>query len=134
MTEVVVFPDVEGLVCDWLPAELAARSRTVTVSTKVPNPRPAEFVRVIRTGGPQLNLVQDQPTLVVEAWAATESAAASLAELARALLKSTAGQQVGGVMVYRVDEIGGPQNLPDPDSAQARYVFTLSILLRGTAQ
>lgn len=134
MTEVIVFPDAEGLICDWLPGELADRGRTVTVSTKVPNPRPSEFVRVIRAGGPQLNLVQDRPTLIVEAWAATESAAASLAELSRALIKSTAGTVIGGVTVYRVDELGGPNNNPDPDSAQARYTVTLSMLLRGTAQ
>lgn len=134
MTEVVIFPDAEGLIVDWLPGELADRGRTVTVSTRVPNPRPAEFVRVLRVGGPQHNLVQDRPTLVIEAWATTESAAASLAELSRALIKSTAGTVIGGVMVYRVDEFGGPANHPDPDSAQARYVVTLSMLLRGTAQ
>jgi hypothetical protein len=134
MTQVVLFPDAEQLVCDWLPAQLTANSRTAPVVTRVPSPRPAEFVRVLRAGGPQLNRVQDQPTLVIEAWAARESLAASLAELARGLLKSLEGQRVGGVMVYRVAEVGGPVNLPDPDSAQARYVLTLSMLLRGTAQ
>lgn len=133
MTEVIVAPDAEQLVCDWLQPELSARGRDVPVGTRVPSPRPAEFVRVIQSGGERPNLVQDRPTLLVEGWAASESAARSLTELARGLIRSMPGQQIDGVMVYRVDELGGPTNLPDPDSAQSRYTITLSLLLRASA-
>lgn len=133
MTEVILAPDAEQLVCDWLQPELAARGRDVPVGTRVPNPRPAEFVRVVQSGGDRLNIVQVRPTLLVEGWASTESAARSLTELARGLIRSMPGQQIAGVMVYRVDELGGPSNLPDPDSAQARYTLTLSLLVRATA-
>ena len=52
---------------------------TVPVSTRVPNPRPASFVRVQRTGGAGQNLVQERPVVLVECWAATDTAAWALA-------------------------------------------------------
>lgn len=134
MTEVIVFPDVEKLLTDWLPAQLADYGHAVHVGTSVPNPRPAIFVRILATGGQRNNLVQDAPTVVYEAWAAKETDAVTVAQLTRALIVSLAGQTVGGVMVYRVNEFASPASLPDPLSSQTRYTGTVSILLRGYAQ
>lgn len=132
MTEIIVFADVEQLLTDWLPAQLTAHGRTVPVVTRVPTPRPTQFVRVMVTGGARNNMVQDRATVTYEAWAGTESAAASLAQLVRGLINSMPGQVIGGVMVYRSDD-GAPVNLPDPDSAQSRYTGVMSLLLRGAA-
>lgn len=131
--DVIVFPDVEQLVCDFLPDELAARSWDVTVGTRVPNPRPSKFVRVLAVGGVRRNLVQGNPTVVVEGWADKESDARNLCDLARALVVSMAQRDDLPSTVYRVDELSGVANLPDPDSAQSRYTVTLALLIRGSA-
>jgi hypothetical protein len=132
--EVIVFPDVEQVLCDWLTTALTAHGQAVPVSTRIPNPRPAKFVRLIRTGGTVGPvLVLDGPIVAIEAWAATESQAAALLQLTRGLIATLPGQDIGGVTFYRVTEVGGPGNLPDPVSDQARYTYTVSILLRGQA-
>ena len=47
---------------------------TVPAVTVVPNPRPATFVQVLRTGGPRMTFKSDGPILTVTAWAPTRSA------------------------------------------------------------
>lgn len=131
-TEVIVFPDAEQVLGDWLAEQLAARGYDVQVGTRPPDPRPASFVTLQRTGGPRANLVTDAPLITVESWADQESAAHDLAQLVRGLLNSAAGR-VTAATVYQVRESGGPGNLPDPVTAQARYTQTFEIRLRGTA-
>lgn len=131
--EPIAFPDVEDLLVDYLTRELADRSDTATVHVDVPNPRPARFVLTPRVGGVRRNLVVDSPTIGFEAWAATKAQAYALCSLVRALVLALPGRQVGGVQFYKAEEIGGPVNLPDPVSEQARYVFTASLSLRGQA-
>ena len=126
MIEVIVFPDAVQLVCDHLRTQLAP----TPVVSRVPTTRPASFVKVERVGGVRRNLVTDEPTLTVEAWAATEQAAQDLCQLARAHIYAMPGDG----QVYRVTEIGGPVLLPDPLSDQPRYTFTvaLAVVLSST--
>lgn len=133
MTEAILFPDVEDIVGTWLGPQLAAAGFPVPVATRVPSPRPAEFVRLLATGGQRLNLVQAAPTLTVEAWAAKETRASLLCRTALALIESMAGQVIDGTTVYRARDFGLPVNLPDPTSAQIRYTATGQITLRGVA-
>jgi hypothetical protein len=128
VNEPVEFPDAERIVIDYLAARVG-----VPVSLTVPNPRPASFVTVQRVGGPRLNLVADDATLAVEAWAASPTAAKAVLGVARAHVLAMGRQVVDGVPVYRVTEVGGPAYLPDPDSAQARYTLTVQVALRGVA-
>lgn len=125
-SEIIAFPDAEGVLVNFLNGVL-----DVPVSTRVPSPRPASFVRVVRVGGSRRDLVTDGPLLVFEAWAATETAAADLARLARAYVGSLPGQSVNGVWVYRVVEAGGTQSFPDPATDSPRYQFTVQIYTRG---
>jgi len=131
--EAITFPDVEKLLVDYLTAAYAARSETATVHTIVPNPRPARFTLVPRVGGPARNLVVDEPTIGIECWAATPGAAHDLCQLTRALIRALPGQVLAGVAFYTVGELSGPQQLPDPDSNQARYIYTPTLTCRGTA-
>lgn len=133
MAQAVAFPDVESLLVDYLTGAFAARSETASVHTQVPNPRPSRFVLVPRVGGPARNLVVDNPTIGVECWADSAGAAHDLCQLTRALLRALPGRTVGGVMVYSVAELAGPQQLPDPASQQARYIYTPTLTCRGTA-
>jgi hypothetical protein len=61
----IVFPDAAELVARYLRDALAERGQPVRVVTRVPNPRPAAFVRVKRIGGARLDVVTDRPRLDV---------------------------------------------------------------------
>lgn len=128
MTEAIAFPDIEALLTRYLP-ELVG----VPVVTKVPNPRPAAFVRVTRVGGARRDRVTDQPLVVVEAWAATEPAASTLGARAQAYVYALEQTSVDGDYVRAVREAGGLQFFPDPISETPRYQFTAQLDTRGVA-
>lgn len=132
--QVIVFPDATLTIVTYLTAQLAARGDTAVVRTRVPDVRPARFVRVERLGGVRTNLVTDSALVTVESWAATEAAAAGLAQLTRALLFAAEGTTQSGAVIYKVTEVGGVAHLPDVDTEHERYVFTTQIGLRGTAE
>lgn len=133
MAPAILFPDVEQLVVDYLSDQYTARSIAATAHTAVPNPRPTLFTLAPRLGGTTRNVVVDQPTLGIECWGPTPGAAYALCALTRALIGGLAGQTIGGVMFYAVAELAGPTQLPDPDSTQARYVYTPSLTCRGAS-
>ena len=106
--------DVEGQAVALLKAALPG----VYVATRVPNPRPVQHVRVRRTGGTGINLVQERPQLLIECWAADSVAAFDLA---------------GDCYVVLDAEFCGPGNRPssptnndDPNTSSPRYQFTLT--------
>lgn len=132
-TAAVVFPDAAATLIGYLRDQLEALDDDTPVGQKTPNPRPPQFVTIHRTGGPRRSIVSDAPLLTIEAWAATDEEAHDLAQLARALLHTARGTSIEGVAIYRITEAGGPVNLPDPESHQSRYTFTLEVLLRGAA-
>jgi hypothetical protein len=133
MTEVIVFPDAEAVVVDYLRTELDARGPAIPVGTRVPNPRPSIFVQVERQGGPRRNIVVDDAQIGISAWADRQQDAQDLVQLCRGLLWAAVGTTQGGVQVHRVEEFAGPALLPDPLSDQPRYVLTVQISLRGAA-
>lgn len=122
MTEVLVPADDEVALVDELQARMG-----VPVGTRIPDPRPREFVRVVSTGGAPRDLVTDSPTLVVEGFAVTESRARRLCALAVAYAEA-AGRagSMGGVPCYGVRVAGLPANLPMP-SVPDRFRFTATI-------
>ncbi len=128
MRPVVVFPDAAATAITHLNAVL-----TPSVFQTIPATRPATFVTVVRTGGAELNVVVDDALLAVDCWASTHEAAHDLAQLARAHLLSLRGDTVNGVLVYRVNDAGGPQLFPDPVSDQPRYRATVAMAVRGTS-
>lgn len=93
----------------------------------------AEFVKVIRTGGPRATPVSDRPQLTFEAYAKRGSRAWDIAETTRQAVHAMAGTVVGETSVKEVTELGGPSNLPDPLFPDlSRYTFILAVHLRGT--
>lgn len=93
----------------------------------------AEFVKVIRTGGPRATPVSDRPQLTFEAYAKRASRAWALAEETRTGVHALAGTIIAGVNVKEVSEISGPSDLPDPLFPEhSRYTFTLAVHLRAT--
>lgn len=124
----VIFPDAAAAVIAHLDDVL-----DVPVSRTVPNPRPASFVTVLRTGGAAADAaVVDGAQLTFEAWASDHPSAHDLAQLVRAHVRAMAGQVIDGTAVYRVEEFSGPQDLPDPESTQPRWTFTALVHVRGS--
>jgi hypothetical protein len=125
--EWIVFQDTELLVIDALTAGLAQMSMTTPVGTRIPNPRPDSFVRVIRAGGTRETIVSEQGWIIMEAWAALETDASYLLSLCRAILHAQDGP------IFGTFEVSGPVNLPDPTSSQVRYTQTFGIRARGNS-
>lgn len=132
MIEVITFPDVEAAAQDYLRSELATVGDTAQVVTEIPKPRPARMVKLIRTGGARVNLVLEDAQLTVECWDARRDGAHDLAQIVRGLLWAMP-DRYPAVTTYRVQELGGIAELPDPDTANPRYTFTVIITTRGSA-
>lgn len=126
----LVFPDVEALLTAWLRGQLTG----VTVGNKLPNPRPDPFVLIQRHGGVRQTVVTDAAQVGLECWAGRDYEAHDLLQQCRSLLLyQIPGQILSGYTVYRVDEMGGPSNLPDPTSSMPRWVMELQVHVRGIA-
>lgn len=128
----VVYPDVVKVGLDHLRPALTGRSEpeaaAAIVSARVPNPRPAGPLIVLRAaGGTSPIITINQPRLDVQVWHRDENSAAALAQLVRGLLHTLPGTGP----VRRVTDFLGPIPIPDPESGQARYLFTVEITLRG---
>ncbi len=130
MSEVIGFPDPEKIAVTFLTGALAVRAAAATVSTSVPNPRPARLVKVTRTGGTRRSRAHYDAQITVQCWDTDTVAAERLATLCYGLLVS---------MEYDVNddhasyggEIGGVVFFPDPDTDQPRYQFTLIVRTRA---
>lgn len=86
---------------------------SVPVSTKVPNPRPMEFVRAWRTGGVGGNRILDRPMITVTVTAKSSTRALELANLCR-----------DASLARGAEEITGLYFDPDPDTGDPRYTYT----------
>lgn len=126
----LVFPDVEALLTAWLRGQLDGPA----VGNKVPNPRPDPFILIQRHGGVRQTVVTDAAQVGLECWAGRDYEAHDLLQQCRSLLLyQIPGQILSGYTVYRVDEVGGPSNLPDPTSSMPRWVMELQVHVRGIA-
>lgn len=130
MLQVVTPADAEAVVVAFLRAQFTARDVTARVGTQVPNPRPAALVRVLLAGNNRQRPL-DSHLLVLDCWAATAPAASDLARLVAGLVEAMPGETVAGSYVYHAELVGGPANLPDPDSDSPRYSVTVRLWLRG---
>lgn len=125
MSEVIIFDDATAIVIDYLTDALTERSDDTPVLPRVPTDRPARFVVVRRTGGVARNRVVDDPQITVESWGNSDEDAHDRLQLCRGLLLARP---------YRVAEVSGPGNLPDPLSDQPRYSQTFLVAIRGAAE
>jgi hypothetical protein len=123
--ELVIFPDVESLAIQAIMAD--GRRGTTKWATQVPNPRPDEFGRLMRFGGPRETIVSEHAQLILEGWAQTETRALAILNFGRAILASQDGPLFG------YSELSGPSNLPDPTTDQIRYTCNVSVRVRGTS-
>lgn len=125
---VITFTNAAALVLARLRPLLPA----MTFVHDIPTTRPAQFIRVFRTGGPRTSLVVDGAQLTIESWAADASTAAANAELVRAQLNALP-EQLGVIPpIYKVEEMSGPGELPDVTSGSRRFTWTVIVHVRCT--
>lgn len=117
-------PDVEALAVGFLKDVVTP----VKVGTRVPNPRPALFVRAYRTGGSAVNRVLEEAQITVEAAGATEVEAFNLASKCREAFLNDFSQMP---LVRGANEVGGLYFSPDPDTNTPRYRFTIGLMVRA---
>lgn len=131
MTQIVIDADAEDVLGSWLQERLAAQGITIPVGSRVPTPRPAEFVRLIRTGGPRRTVISDEPQVTVDCYADTETRAYVIAKTVRGFMNAA---PLFLDVVARVVELAGPQNYPDPLApSSARYTQSFSVHMYSTA-
>ena len=119
-----------------LRGRLAASGVTAPISSRIPNPRPSQFVTLTRIGGLSSDIVVDNPVLVVDAWAATETASHDLLQQVRTALLALPLTQTPTTPVYRVVELSGPAYLPDegtPNDPHERHRMTVQVSLRASS-
>lgn len=115
------FPSAVTTVRQYLAPHLPG----IRIASRVPNPRPALWLRVMRTGGAKENRFVDRPQITLEAWGNDEDDAEKLLEDARAALNAAEGT------IFGVEELAGPGELPDPTTAQIRYTMSVWARIRG---
>lgn len=131
--QAVLYPDSEALLTSYLRTAIDPFFiEPIHVGTDIPNPRPSEFIRLFRTGGPRMNQVADNPQITLEAWALNEDLAYDIMSHARALIIALVGTAYQGIAFYRMEEFSGPQLLID-ESETPKYVWTFVIGVRGEA-
>lgn len=127
--DLVVFPDSEELFRVSLALLLQeVTGSTVPAYTKVPNPRPNEFLVVRRVGGSRRDLVTDVPVLQVEVWAKTESRADRLSQVVRSLMQWFT--EINGYAINGTEEVTAPVSFPD-GSQHERYTASYAPAVRG---
>jgi hypothetical protein len=131
VAEAIAPPDAEALLVAHLAAELAARSITARVASRVSNPRPAgSYIRVSLADTQQQTPRHFYSRLIVECWAPSDLAAAELARTTYALTMALKGEDAGTEWVGDAVQAGGPVNFPEPEVGP-RYQFTVDLLIAG---
>lgn len=128
----VIFGDIEIALADHLAAALAERAAGAPVFNAVPAQRPKRFVRLVRVGGSQSNLITDRPRIVAECWDVTGGGAHDLAALVRGLITAVAPGYVGEIWVDKVIDMGLSFS-PDTATNLPRYLVPAELHVTGTA-
>lgn len=121
------WPDVTGVVVDHLTDALAAARPEAVVGTRIPDPRPAELVRVQRAGGVRSG-VWDSARMQVECSAPEEEDAAGLVAVVREVLRT---MPLDSDPVTATREVTGPTLLSDPVDATCTYLLAVEVRVRA---
>lgn len=130
-TPAVIFPDVKAWATGYVRAALALRAESfassVTVASRVPDPRPARLVTIRDDGGAR-SAVTKTVSLGVNVWAANEKDCGDLAALVVAILEASAG--AGSVVAH--SSTSGPVEVVESSGQPHRYA-SVDLVVRGTA-
>lgn len=129
MAELLIDPDVEAFLVEWLPTQLATLGVEAKADAHKGSPKAlGPHIQVRRLGGRRNNRVVDRARV----WLICEGPDASgLAKLVRALINSLPRQRLTDLVVYRVEEVSGISNMPGLHQSSARYGQTFEIYTRS---
>lgn len=124
----MTYPDAVALLVTYLDGLHA-----IPVASRVPDPRPDEWIQVRHVGGSDVRPVRDASRVDVFCWSTTDPAAYTLAETVRREIHALAGTTTltGSVMCYRVDEFLSPRQFDDPETGVPRRWATYTLTLRA---
>jgi hypothetical protein len=125
----IVDPDVEQLVIDYLATELPNHGITAPVGDRTPQQGTTSVV-VIRTGGTRRDLVTDQAQITIDVRAPINSECVQIINWARALMLDLWGCQLAGHPVYQVTELSGPYSNPTSTDL-VRYSQSFLVAVRS---
>lgn len=121
-----MFDDPVAIVVAYLNAVLPA---DVRATGRVPNPRPARFVRCVLTGADRFTPVHRDARVTLECWAPTDAEADRLSALVEQMVDGM-GDDWNHVPIHN-GWAGGPHQSPDPDSGTPRVVMTANLRQRS---
>lgn len=128
-TPLVVFPDAEKAVIEYLAPALEAVAPGVDIDVRGAGPR---FVRVRRVGGPAEDIALDHPTLDVLVWHDSDKSRMALAQHLWAVLRAANGEPTTEAVVFYRDTVLGPRAMPDPaDDTKTIVLLTVTMILRA---
>ena len=91
------------------------------------------YIRVRRTGGVQMNKVQETAQFTIDVYAPADDLVEELTQEVRAHAQALAGLHFPGFNCKKYTEYSGPQASPDPESPTlSRWRFTFALHLKGT--
>lgn len=126
----IVDPDIEALLIDYLTAELAERGVTVPVAGRFPQTGTTS-ITLVRTGGTRRDLVTDQAQITIDVRAQRDSECVQIIQLCRALLLDLwGGAKLAGHPVYQVAELSGPYSNPTTSDLN-RYSQSFLVAVRS---
>lgn len=99
-----------------------------SASTRVPNPRPSQFVTVVRNGGVVVGWSLAQPVVRVECWGGSDSQAWAVVSAVWPLVAGMADVPEADVprMFVNAVEVTEPVNFPD-QTGTPRYQFLATL-------
>lgn len=148
MSEIIVGADAEQVVLTWLRARVLALAPLPAFADGVrfviklkPGETPTgPHVRIRRSGGTIVNLVEDAARIDFQVRHDTDGDRMALAQWVRGLAFSSRGSVVtvprtpGPVSIGRWSEFVGPGRFPDPDDTEREIIlFTAEVRLRAAA-
>lgn len=122
--EALVFPDGKALLIAWLKEQTG-----LIVASKVPDPRPDEFIKVQDVETNRVDRHIREVSFTLEFWAQSTPRAYGMGSVVLAYFEIL--DEVNGVQVYRPRDWGPPVELPD-ESGQPRYTATVSFRLKAS--
>ena len=124
----MAFDDPGRIVCEHLAGTPALSG--VPALSRVPDPRPPKLIRAALTGSRRRSLIHRDARVTVECWAPTDTEAYNLAAQVEEALS---GLDTAWAFVPGGDGgwVGGPTELPDPDSGTPRVVMTVNLRQRS---
>lgn len=126
----ILDPDIEHILIDYLNVQLPAHGVDLPVSDRVPVEL-TPSATLIRTGGTRRDLVTDVGQITVDVRHYDNEQAVQAIQMVRALVNDLWSQTISGHRIYSVAELSGPYSNPT-DSELFRYSQSFLVAVRAT--